>query len=477
MVTDLVHKLINDFEKSVPLKKLASAKAAYVEKRNWTNERISAGDAPKVMFEELTALKFDLEALEKVASDERYGLVDDYLRAGGKAESLLEALSGDGAPNPYLVNAYFYISGKESDEAALYAWGYLQNRIMHTPSSFAASSFHPSSLDETERYLLYAARKHLFTKSRKNAFHVHLQRVEDSLSSVAKSVWHDDSYRAYCIQLVNSEHDGNLLYWLWLRNFFMSHSTAAPVASSDKFSSGTLINVLACSGAELKAAIIHNYSIMKLKMNDHSIRRQLAHAIFQMLQIDRNYGMEMWAECITFSDKYISSSTMEALTPSKVISDEEYASMLANESWLTDGLLAEFLKNTNYNYERLSILFSAKDNVTNIIKKAVFGKQFIITNGIRGIHYFLQYAICGLIKQNDVLLANELIELAFGNPNIEPRGLGVLLSGAIPSVYSPDDIISDTAYQMLMHWIEKLNEEDAAILKVKIMDHLTIEGD
>lgn len=477
MSTDLVQKLINDFGKSVSFEKLASSKAAFTEKRNWVNERISAGDAPKVMLEELTTLGSDLKALEKMASDERNGLVDDYMRAGGTAESLLEALSGGVAPNPYLVSAYFFISGKESDEATLYAWSYLQNRIMHTPSSFAVSSFHPSSLEETEHYLLYAARKHLLTKSRENAFLVHQQTVEDSLSPAAKSVWHYESYRAYCIQVAKSEHDGKLLYWLWLRNFFKSHAPSVQIASSNKFSSGTLIDTLSCSEAELKAALIHNYSILKLKMGDPSIRRQLAHAVFQMLQIDRNYGMGMWAECITFSEEYISNRALGLPAQSIEISDTEYVSMLSNESWLTDELLDEFLNFTKYNYERLSILFGAKDNVTDIIKKAVFGRQVIVTNGIRGIPYFLQYAIRGLIKQNDVFLANELIELAFGNPNIEPRGLGVLLSGAIPSVYSQDDIISDTAYQMLMHWIEKLNEKDAAILKVKIMDHLTIEGD
>ena len=117
---------------------------------------------------------------------EHQAAADDFMSEGFSTEVLLSLIKKD--PQPNLVSMYFYISGNRSDEEVLMAWEYLRYRFELEPESFdGGNSYSPNSLNDTNRYLLYAARKYLITKSKFNIFLTHLKSVQDEASLVIKS--------------------------------------------------------------------------------------------------------------------------------------------------------------------------------------------------------------------------------------------------------------------------------------------------
>lgn len=128
------------------------------------------------------------EILHRMQSNykpERRAAADEFIQKEFSTEILRTLIQK--TPNPNLASMYFYVSGRRSDKETLAAWEYLRQRFETDPEKFESDFYDPSALDDTCSHLLYAARKHLITKSKFKVFLTHLKCVQDDAAFIIRT--------------------------------------------------------------------------------------------------------------------------------------------------------------------------------------------------------------------------------------------------------------------------------------------------
>lgn len=156
--------------------------------------------------------------MESAYIPERQKAALDFMESGGSAKIILEQIQNETYPNEHIVSMFFFISGKESDQATLTAWEYLMARFQLTPNEFISDKFNPHVLNPPNNYLLFSARKYLIIPERLEVYINHICIVKEVLDNKTYS---ENAY------IKN--------YFSWQTSFFLSSAIACSI-KCDKYS-------------------------------------------------------------------------------------------------------------------------------------------------------------------------------------------------------------------------------------------------
>ncbi|MFG6378362.1 MAG: hypothetical protein K1W19_08625 [Lachnospiraceae bacterium] len=182
-----------------------------------------------------------------------------------------------------------------------------------------------------------------------------------------------------------------------------------------------------------KEVLLKNFEIIDKNFGENG--KSLAEIINKMFSIDTEMAFDMWEHLITKYEDELKTWNSSYLT------EEIYRE---SRSTIGDGIM--------------------ESNILNrpILKKALFSLTCHIDRTACII-------VDHIIKQNNIQLANELLQLLYDNPNIDWTWYHVMCE-VLP--YNCDNM-DDEMYELLEIWCDKVeNEEERAKLSIKMLNYI-----
>ncbi len=175
-------------------------------------------------------------------------------------------------------------------------------------------------------------------------------------------------------------------------------------------------------------------SFEMLKENCTENEEAIKKIISEMLKLDKNTAIEMWEYILKKNAHLIKSTYMYYLTEGIIL----YGSAVIGQVEIENIIIG-----------------------SNILKKGIFKHALAFKGNAAEI-------ISNKIKQNELSIANELLELAYNNKYREWTFYNVL-----DSVIPYEGSITQEAFDLLTMWIEKINnKQEKAKLNLKMIDFI-----
>jgi hypothetical protein len=187
-----------------------------------------------------------------------------------------------------------------------------------------------------------------------------------------------------------------------------------------------------------KEILLVSFNVLKNDYNSNSSKLQ--EIINKMLPVDIDTAVEMWIYLLNNYKHYIKDSI------------EAYG--------LTEGII--FSASQSIGYIKIGEIIVNND----LFKQIVFRQSACVS-------YNTMFIIRNYILSNDLIIANELLELVYKNKNSKEHSFGGYIENLF-TCFDPDSSITEEAFSLLQAWIDKIkNEEENAKANVGLLSLLS----